>query len=68
MGIDDAPQIELCRLVGLHWAMKVKVVVHEVPEAEGVGYWAEVPALPGCFTQGDSRDEVMANLRDVVEG
>jgi len=48
--------------------MVVKVVVHDVPEDEGGGYWAEVPALPGCRTQGDTWDELMANVREVVEG
>ncbi|MCY7282839.1 MAG: type II toxin-antitoxin system HicB family antitoxin, partial [Cyanobacteria bacterium CAN_BIN43] len=37
------------------------------PAAEG-GYWAEVPALPGCVTEGDSMEEVMANLKDAIEG
>ncbi len=29
--------------------MKIKVVIHKAEEG---GYWAEVPSLPGCFTQG----------------
>ncbi|MEG4577040.1 type II toxin-antitoxin system HicB family antitoxin [Microcoleus sp. N3A4] len=29
---------------------------------------AEVPALPGCITEGDTMDEVMANLKDAIEG
>jgi predicted RNase H-like HicB family nuclease len=45
--------------------IKVKVIVHEAEEG---GFWAEVPALPGCFTQGDDRAELLANLRDAVEG
>jgi predicted RNase H-like HicB family nuclease len=49
-------------------AMNVKIVVHDVPPEEGGGYWAEVPALPGCRTQGDSWEELMANIREVVEG
>jgi antitoxin HicB len=31
-------------------------------------YWAQVPALPGCFTQGDTIDEVLSNLREAVAG
>ena len=31
--------------------MKIKIVVHEAEEG---GFWAEVPAIPGCATQGDS--------------
>ncbi|WP_295882867.1 type II toxin-antitoxin system HicB family antitoxin [uncultured Thiohalocapsa sp.] len=45
--------------------MKLKVIVHEAEEG---GYWAEVPAIPGCATQGDSFEELLANLYDTVEG
>jgi len=31
--------------------MKIKVIIHQAEEG---GYWAEVPAIPGCLTQGDS--------------
>jgi len=48
-----------------HPRIKVKVIVHEADEG---GFWAEVPALPGCFTQGETRAELLANLRDAVEG
>ena len=37
------------------------------PAAEG-GYWAEVPALPGCFAQAETLEEVTATLRHLVEG
>ena len=46
-------------------AMKIKVVVHEADEG---GFWAEVPALPGCATQGETMDELLRNLRDAIEG
>jgi predicted RNase H-like HicB family nuclease len=45
--------------------MKLKVLVH--PAEEG-GYWAEVPALPGCVSEGDTFDEVIANIREAAEG
>lgn len=45
--------------------MKLKVVVHEAEEG---GYWAEVPAIPGCATQGETFDELLANLYEAVEG
>ncbi len=45
--------------------MKVKVVVHKAEEG---GYWAEVPAIPGCATQGDTFQELPANLYEAVEG
>ena len=45
--------------------MKIKIVVHEAEEG---GYWAKVPAIPGCATQGDSMDELMQNLQEAIEG
>ena len=45
--------------------MKLKVVVHQ--EDDG-GYWAEVPAIPGCVTEGDSFQELLRNLYEAVEG
>jgi predicted RNase H-like HicB family nuclease len=45
--------------------MKLKVVVHEAEEG---GFWAEVPAIPGCATQGDSFEELLQNLYEAVEG
>ncbi len=45
--------------------MKVKVVVHEAEEG---GYWAEVPAIPGCATQGETFQDLLANLYEAVEG
>jgi predicted RNase H-like HicB family nuclease len=44
--------------------MKLRVVVHEAEEG---GYWAEVPAIPGCATQRDSFEELLANLYEAVE-
>jgi predicted RNase H-like HicB family nuclease len=44
--------------------MKIKAVVHEAEEG---GYWAEVPAIPGCATQGDTFDELLRNLQEAVE-
>ena len=45
--------------------MNIKVVVHEAEEG---GYWAEVPAIPGCATQGDTFEELLTNLYEAVEG
>ena len=39
------------------------VVVHKAEEG---GYWAEVPALPGCLTQGETLDEVMAAAKEAI--
>lgn len=45
--------------------MKLKVIVHE---AEDGGFWAEVPSIPGCVTQGETFDELLGNLYEAVEG
>ena len=44
---------------------KYTVVVHEEPEG---GFWAEVPALPGCYSQADSMSELMDNVREAISG
>ncbi len=45
--------------------MKLKVIIHEAEEG---GFWAEVPAIPGCATQGETFDELLTNLYEAVEG
>jgi len=45
--------------------MKLKAIIY--PAEEG-GYWAEVPALPGCITEGDTMEEIINNLQDAIEG
>jgi predicted RNase H-like HicB family nuclease len=45
--------------------MNLKAIIHEAEEG---GYWAEVPALPGCVTQGETLDEITRNLREAIEG
>jgi predicted RNase H-like HicB family nuclease len=45
--------------------MKIKVVVHDAEEG---GFWAEVPAIPGCSTQGETMDELIRNLHEAIEG
>jgi predicted RNase H-like HicB family nuclease len=44
--------------------MKVKAIIHQAEEG---GFWAEVPALPGCVTQGETEEEVTSNFREAVE-
>jgi predicted RNase H-like HicB family nuclease len=44
--------------------MNVKIVVHEAEEG---GFWAEVPALPGCVSQGETMDELLANVREAIQ-
>ena len=43
--------------------MKIKAIIHSAEEG---GYWAEVPELVGCITEGDTMEEVMANLKDAI--
>ena len=45
--------------------MTFTVLVHE--DRDG-GYWAEVPELPGCMSQGETLDELEANIREAIEG
>jgi predicted RNase H-like HicB family nuclease len=45
--------------------MKINVIIHDAEEG---GYWAEVPAIPGCATQGETFEELLKNLYEAVEG
>jgi predicted RNase H-like HicB family nuclease len=45
--------------------MKLKVIVHEAEEG---GFWGEVPAIPGCGSQGETLEELMSNLHEAIEG
>ena len=45
--------------------LRVLVVIHE--DADG-GFWAEFPSLPGCVTEADTREELLANIREAVRG
>ncbi|MBX3739793.1 MAG: type II toxin-antitoxin system HicB family antitoxin [Akkermansiaceae bacterium] len=45
--------------------MTLKAIIHEAEEG---GFWAEVPALPGCFTQGDTLQELEDNLQEAITG
>jgi predicted RNase H-like HicB family nuclease len=46
-------------------SVTLKAIIH--PAEEG-GFWAEVPALPGCFKQGETVEEIRANVREAIEG
>ena len=41
------------------------VIIHEDPEG---GFWGEVPALPGCYSQGETVDELKENIREAIAG
>ena len=50
---------------GTEAAMKFKVLAHRAEEG---GYWAEVPAIKGCFSQGETIDELLENIREAIQG
>jgi predicted RNase H-like HicB family nuclease len=45
--------------------MKLKILVHKDDKS---GYWAEIPSLPGCFTQAETIEELLPNIYEAVEG
>jgi len=44
----------------------MKLTIHLEPSEDG-GYTAIVPTLPGCISEGDSREEALANIREAIE-
>ena len=44
--------------------MKLKVIVHQAEEG---GFWAEVPSIPGCCTQGETLEDLISNIHEAVE-
>jgi len=45
--------------------MKIDVIIHKAKDG---GYWAEVPALPGCLTQAENMKELKKNINEAVQG
>ncbi len=45
--------------------MKLKALIHSAEEG---GFWAEVPALPGCVSEGETFEEILINIREAAEG
>lgn len=45
--------------------MKIKAIIHRAEEG---GFWAEIPSIPGCSTQGETFEELLSNIYDAVEG
>ena len=43
----------------------LKVLIHKADEG---GFWAEVPSLPGCVSQGETVEELRGNIREAIEG
>jgi len=62
---DIAPQSSLC--YDLNIMTQYQYVTVLTPQEEG-GYTATVPALQGCISEGDTKEEALANIRDAIEG
>ena len=45
--------------------VKLKIILHEAEEG---GYWAEVPSIEGCVSQGETLDALIENISEAVEG
>lgn len=44
-------------------ALEYSVIIHEAEEG---GHWVEVPALPGCYSQGESIEETLENVKEAI--
>ena len=44
--------------------MEYTIIIHVAEEG---GYWVEVPALPGCFSQGETVEETINNIKEAVD-
>jgi len=44
--------------------MEYTVLIHRAEEG---GFWAEVPTLPGCYSQGETIEETMSNIKEAIE-
>jgi predicted RNase H-like HicB family nuclease len=44
--------------------MEYTVLVYRAEEG---GFWAEVPALPGCYSQGETIEETLENVKEAIE-
>ena len=42
--------------------MNIDIVIHK----DENGYWAEVPALKGCFSQGETMEEITENIKEAI--
>jgi predicted RNase H-like HicB family nuclease len=45
--------------------MELNIVIHQAEEG---GYWAEVPSLPGCVSEGESLEEINVNIGEAAKG
>jgi predicted RNase H-like HicB family nuclease len=66
-GLPTRPEASFdCATVPLRYGdfMTLKAIIHKAEEG---GFWAEVPALPGCITQGETMEELRTNLQDAIK-
>jgi antitoxin HicB len=47
--------------------LRYSIVVEPLSEADGGGFVAFVPDLPGCMSDGETPEEALANIRDAIE-
>ncbi len=52
-------------MVAILRCVTLKALIHRADEG---GFWAEVPALPGCVTQAETLEELRANIREAIQG
>jgi len=45
--------------------MKYRIIVEQ--DEDGI-FVAEAPSLPGCVSQGNTRDEALVNVKEAIEG
>ena len=48
-----------------YFILKIKIIIHSAEEG---GFWAEVPSIQGCATQGETMEELIENIYEAVEG
>ena len=44
--------------------MDYTILIHQAEEG---GFWSEIPALPGCYSQGETIDETLRNTKEAIE-
>ena len=44
--------------------MEYTILIHQAEEG---GFWSEVPALPGCYSQGETIDQTLQNTKEAIE-
>jgi predicted RNase H-like HicB family nuclease len=44
--------------------MEYTILIHQAEEG---GFWSEIPALPGCYSQGETIDETLHNTKEAIE-